>query len=79
MNELCEWFERSLNWASPADPGPWRQEECDNRAAKQLFEAIKMELGPSFEVQNEHRELREDPDLDEYLKNPEEFWRKRNS
>jgi len=78
VRELCDWFDRSLNWDYPPDPGPWRQEECDrfNRAAKQLFATIRTELGEAFEMHNEQPDLMEDPDLDEYLKNPREFRRK---
>jgi hypothetical protein len=62
------WFDRSLNWASPSDPSPWRQEECErfNTAAKELLEAIRRDLGDEFEVVDEQEELREDPDLDAY-------------
>ncbi len=75
--ELAEWHDKSLNWDYPPDPSPWRQEECDrfNTAVKQLFEAARDELGEEFELVNEQYELSEDPDLDEYLKNPKEFRR----
>ena len=76
--ELSRWFNDSLNWDYPPDPGPWRQEECDrfNRAVQQLFEAAGRELGEAFELHNEQGELMEDPELDEYLKNPKAFKRK---
>jgi hypothetical protein len=66
-----------LNWDGPSDPDPWRQEECDrfNAAVNQLFEAVRTELGEEFELVNEQCELHEDPDVDAYLKNPQEFRR----
>jgi len=75
--ELSNWHDEALNWEYPPDPGPWRQDECNrfNAAANQLFESVHAELGEEFELVNEQRELNEDPDLDEYLKNPKEFRR----
>jgi len=66
--ELGAWHDTSLNWASPLDPGPWRQEECDrfNAAVKELFEVVSAELGDEFDVTNDHHEINEHPDFDEY-------------
>lgn len=77
--DLLEWYDQSLNWDYPPDPGLWRQEECDrfNKATKQLFEIVKTQLAEDFELGNEQIDLIEDPDLDEYLKNPQEFKRNR--
>lgn len=79
-HELMRWFQDSLNWDYPPDPGPWRQEECDrfNDAARKLFDQVQMELGEEFTLSYEQREQMEDPDLDEYLRNPKGFKRKKN-
>ncbi len=75
--ELMEWFQSSLNWDYPPDPGPWRQEECDkfNDATRKLFHVVQAELGEQFELSNEQGDLMEDPDLDQYLHNPKNFRR----
>lgn len=67
--ELSTWHDGALNWYSPLDPGPFRQEECDrfNIAAKELFETLERELGEDFELVNEQEVLNEDPRLDQYL------------
>lgn len=77
LTDLVEWYDQSLNWEYPPDPGLWRQEECDrfNDTVKQLLETIKKELG-EFELCNEQPELMEDPDLDDYLNDPKGFRRK---
>jgi hypothetical protein len=78
IHEMGKWFQDSLNWQSPLDPGPWRQEECDrfNDAARKLFDQIQAELGEQFALSYEQRDEMEDPDLDEYLRDPKGFKRK---
>lgn len=77
VKDLLEWYDQSLNWDYPPDPGLWRQEECDrfNDSVQQLFAAVKTQLTEDFELRNEQLDLIEDPDLDQYLKNPQEFKR----
>jgi len=77
IERICAWYQGALNWAYPPDPGLWRQEECErfNAAARTLVDAIRQELGRSFVVIDEHGELREDPDLDAYLRDPQGFRR----
>ncbi len=77
IERLCAWHDRALNWASPSDPGPWRQEECErfNAAALALLNRIRSDLGPAFDVINEYRELHEDPGLDRYEQGPQEYRR----
>lgn len=72
-NELMEWHDQDLNWEDPPDPGPWRQEECDrfNQAAREFLITLRQELGERFEVLDEFREEKEDPDLDAYLRDPQ--------
>lgn len=54
---MTEWHDTALDWGNPLGPSPWSKQE-DVRfsaAAKQLFEDIRRELGPSYELVNEHR------------------------
>ncbi|MCE5228763.1 hypothetical protein LLG95_04105 [bacterium] len=78
IEETAAWHNTALNWNYPPDPSPWRQEECDrfNKKARELFENISKELEGRFIVIYEAGEEREDPDLDEYLKDPYNFRRK---
>lgn len=80
-NELRGWHDTSLNWGYPLDPGPWRQEECDqfNQAVRAFFADIGAEMSEDFELLYQQADLIEDPDLDEYLKDPEHFKRKQES
>ena len=75
--DMARWYDASLNWSYPPDPGPWRQPECDrfNVAVKQLLADIRCDLGQQFEVIDEQPELAEDKDLDLYLANPKGFRR----
>jgi hypothetical protein len=75
---LSEWHDTSLNWDSPSDPGPWRQAECDrfNADVARLLAVIRGELGSAFEVIDRQVQCSEDPDLDEYLANPQGSRRK---
>jgi hypothetical protein len=75
--KLGEWYDTSLNWDYPPDPGPWRQAECDqfNTAAAELLADLRKELGPQFEVIDRQVAVREDPELDAYLANPKAFRR----
>lgn len=73
IEELVGWYDRSLNWDYPPDPGPWRQADCDrfNAAVRDLLATVRQELGADFEIINEYREQSEDPDLDYYLRTGE--------
>lgn len=77
-HQLADWFQDSLNWSYPLHPGLWRQAECDQfkGAVRTFFEDLKTELGENYELVYEQSEPEEDPDLDEYLKNPNNFRRK---
>jgi hypothetical protein len=77
LEQLCQWYQGSLNWEYPPDPGPWRQEECDrfNAAVHALLPTVIAELGDDFEVTDAQRPAVEDPDLDEYLKDRMGFHR----
>lgn len=77
LEQLCRWYQESLNWDYPPDPGPWRQAECDrfNAAALALVPIVAAELGDDFEVINAQEPVIEDPDLDAYLRDPKGFRR----
>jgi hypothetical protein len=72
-----DWFDTSLNWGYPPDPGPWRQEECDrfNAASLNAFDRLRTELGPDWDIVPNFADLREDPDLDRCLADPAGFQR----
>lgn len=77
IDDMLTWYDTSLNWEYPPDPGPWRQAECErfNQAVAVLFAAIQAELGDACDVLNEQPDLSEDPDLDAYLRDPHGFRR----
>jgi hypothetical protein len=79
IHAMCTWYQEALNWDYPPDPGPWRHEECDrfNREAAILLEAVRGELGDGFKVIDVHSEQREDPRLEEYLRDPTAYHHKR--
>ena len=74
---LANWHDNYLDWEYPSDPSLWRQAECDsfNAAVQEIFAAVVRELGEDFEVRNVQHVLVEDPDLDAYLEDPENFKR----
>ncbi len=76
-NDLVDWYDQPMNLNYPPHPSLWRQEECDrfNKAVEELICLLKTELGDEFELVNEDRKMVEDPDLDEYLKDPKGFKR----
>jgi hypothetical protein len=74
---LVDWYDKSLNWDYPPDPGPWRQPECDrfNETARRTLLWLRQELGPDWEIVDGFQDLHEDPDLDRYLGDPRGFRR----
>jgi hypothetical protein len=74
---LGSWLDTALNWDSPPDPGPWREEECRrfNACARVFFERLSAALGSGWEIVDEFVEQHEDPDLDGYLADPRAFRR----
>jgi hypothetical protein len=52
LEELSIWHDTSLDWDDPAGPGPWSADEYArfNRAAAEVLESIRAELGPDFQV-----------------------------
>ena len=74
---IANWHDDYLDWEDPTAPSLWRQEECDgfNAAVQQIFAAVVDELGADYEVVNVQAVLAEDPDLDKFLNDPENFIR----
>jgi hypothetical protein len=56
-DQLCSWYDTSVNWAYPPDPSPWSASEwaAFNTAAQGFLESLRNELGPDFEVIDESR------------------------
>ena len=76
--QMASWHDTALNWKSPADPGPWRQAECDrfNAAVMELIANIRQELGVEFMVIDHQDRRAEDAELDAYLADPDGFRRR---
>lgn len=76
-DQLAMWFQDSLNWGYPPDPGPWRQEECDRfkQAARAFYQDLVNDIGDRFDIIYSQNEPDEDPDLDEYERDPMNFKR----
>jgi hypothetical protein len=77
LTRLVEWYDASLNWDYPPDPGPWREPEClaFNAAVRRALDHLRAELGDRWVIADEFEEEHEDPDLDRYLANPVSFRR----
>jgi len=78
--ELSSWYQYSLNWEYPPHPGPWRQEECDRFkiAVRVFFADLQADLGSDYELIYQQDEPDEDPDLDDYLADLQNFRRRSN-
>lgn len=52
LEELSVWHDTALNWDYPPDPGPWTPEEEArfDRAAQEILQTLRAELGSDFEV-----------------------------
>lgn len=77
LARLAEWYDTSLNWDYPPDPGPWREPKCRtfNAAVRRAVDQLRAELGGGWEIADDLDELHEDPDLDRYLADPSGFRR----
>jgi hypothetical protein len=53
LEELSVWHDTALDWDDPGGPGLWPPEEYErfDRAAREVLERVRMELGPAFEVE----------------------------
>jgi hypothetical protein len=52
LEELSVRHDTSLDWDDPAGPGPWTPGEYEDfeRAAAEVLETVRGELGPDFQV-----------------------------
>ena len=52
LEELSAWHDGALDWDDPAGPSPWgpEEEERFRRAAREVLEVVRRELGLEFEV-----------------------------
>lgn len=77
LAQLVEWYDASLNWGYPPDPGPWREPEClaFNTAVRRALDQMRAELGDRWVIADEFEEVHEDPDLDRYRADPVRFRR----
>ena len=43
LTQLVEWYDTSLNWDYPPDPGPWREPECEafNAAVRRALDRLR--------------------------------------
>jgi len=60
--DLIAWFDQSLNWEYPPDPGPWSQDERRrfDEAVEQFVDRARIELGAEFEVVNEYTGIQQE-------------------
>ncbi|WP_203925038.1 hypothetical protein [Rugosimonospora africana] len=74
---LVTWYDTSLNWDYPPDPGPWCESECErfNGSVRQALSRLREELGPGWSIADEFKECHEDPDRERYLADPRGFKR----
>lgn len=77
LTRLIDWYDTSMNWDYPPNPGPWRERECErfNESARHALGRLRIELGPDWEIVDEFQDLHEDPNLDRYLADPHGFQR----
>ncbi|HYW13974.1 MAG TPA: hypothetical protein VE871_18565 [Longimicrobium sp.] len=53
LEELSVWHDTALDWDDPGGPGMWPPEEYErfDRAAREMLERVRTELGPEFSVE----------------------------
>jgi hypothetical protein len=59
LHGMSAWHDTALNWNNPAGPSPWSEAD-DARfteAVARLADDIRQELGPDYEIINEHRPI----------------------
>lgn len=58
---MTRWHDTALDWESPLDPSPWSKEEDVkfSKAVSDIATQIRTELGPKFEIVNEHSSVYE--------------------
>jgi hypothetical protein len=72
-------YSKYYNQHTPTDPSLWRQKDCDsfNKKVDELFARLTEELKEDFEIIDIQTRHIEDPELNEYLKDPINYNRKK--
>ena len=54
-SHLVQWYDTSVDWASPGDPSPWSEEERARFAASanEFLEKLREFLGSDFDIRDE--------------------------
>jgi hypothetical protein len=55
INQLVDWYDTSVDWEYPAGPSLWDdgEQERFTRAARQLLDVIRIQLGADFDIRDE--------------------------
>lgn len=75
IKQTAKWHDTNMNWQFPQAPHLWTQEECDrfSNISRKLYDAIVAEIGDRFEVLYDEPQYQEDPQLQDYLRNPDQY------
>jgi hypothetical protein len=67
LDELLERHDASFNWSDPTGSTPWPEAECArfNADARAWLNRLRAELGPTWTIHDEFRELHRDPVQDQ--------------
>lgn len=57
LEDMTAWHDTALDWDNPSGPSPWSKAEDEKfaEAAARLFDDLRQELGPGYDLVNEHR------------------------
>ena len=63
LQDLGSWHDTALNWDYPPDPGPWRQDECEQfrTTLECILEKVPGELGADNELVDEPSDTTKTP------------------
>ncbi|MEY9781074.1 hypothetical protein [Sinorhizobium fredii] len=59
LHAMTVWHDTALDWNNPPGPSPWSgaEDESFTEAVARLTDDIRHELGPDYEIVNEHRPI----------------------
>ena len=74
IKKTSQWHDTDFNWEFPGAPFLWKQKECDRFTEEitKIHSLIVGDIGDRFEIEFPEPYV-EDPELDNYLKDQEEF------
>lgn len=57
LRGMTAWHDTALDWTNPAGPSPWSDSDHETfgEAVDRLADDIRRELGPDYDIVNEHR------------------------